>query len=703
MKKTAAILLSFLMLVSAFTAMSVSADETDLGSPAGFTAENALFVHAVLNSADTEAWQGWQSAHDEEFAQAKPNEKFFFLPTSASEESVDIYNGYSADVVVNNTTIEAGKTANVAYTPNDTYTVDVNGASYTLTFMKSKAEAAIYINNSNADGKGTELISYLNADKSLSSKATGAIVTPDGKIDNTTIKKIKGRGNTSWQKPKKGYNVTYDSKVSIAGMTKSKKYSMLPNYQDDSLSRNRFLYDLSDAVDMPYASDSRYIDFYSDGYYWGSYLMAEKVEVGSSSLVNDFEEEDYLDADGSVKSDFPYVCEVDASANDADDYYISLNNGVKVTIKAPELEPADVGYNEVKEYVRTKFNAFFDSTSSTTSDISAYADVDSVAKLYLINELGKNWDAGVSSLFFTYKQDADGNYKFFGSPVWDYDNSLGNATGVQNDLRNFGVNDYEEYTGWWCRYKDKASRNRASSNIMNRISQNNGVLTAAKKVWFEKFVPAIDHFSGRIRNAEIGKELYTADEYYSLVKDTADMNYASGWLLNTGSWIADHSSLSNVYYDDAAKTYNVYKDTDKYESTFEDMFNYARDWMISRAAWLSKEMSDVPVTTVTGVERPEPTEPATETEATTQATEAAESTVTEATETEATSAETEATETQATETQTADTQATEPATETEATATETQATASQATDSTQDTQATEITEPKTTEPTTTAP
>lgn len=44
-------------------------------------------------------------------------------------------------------------------------------------------------------------------------------------------------------------------------MDKCKKFSMLANYQDDSLSRNRFLYDLSDAVDMPYASDSRYVDF----------------------------------------------------------------------------------------------------------------------------------------------------------------------------------------------------------------------------------------------------------------------------------------------------------------------------------------------------------------------------------------------------------------------------------------------------------
>lgn len=47
------------------------------------------------------------------------------------------------------------------------------------------------MNNSNADGNGKELISYLNEDKSNYSSATGAIVDRNGKIDNTSIKKSR--------------------------------------------------------------------------------------------------------------------------------------------------------------------------------------------------------------------------------------------------------------------------------------------------------------------------------------------------------------------------------------------------------------------------------------------------------------------------------------------------------------------------------
>ena len=580
MKKMFLILLAMTLLLANIPVTFAAAE--DKGAPSDFASEQALYVHAVSDSADAEAWQAWQSVHDEDFEVAEPDTKYFFLPSSADKSTVDVYNGFDQAVTLNGVELAARSTAAVPYEPDVEYTVTAGDQSFTLTMMNSHAEAAVYINNPDADGGGTDLMTYLNDDKSLSASATGAIVTPDGKIDNTPIKKIKGRGNTSWAKPKKGYNITYDKKVGVAGMEKNKKYSILPNYQDDSLSRNRILYDLSDAVGLPYASDSRYVDFYVNGFYWGSYLMCEKIEPGS--LVTDVDEKGYLNEDGTVKEDFPFIAEVDASAGD-DDYWVSVS-GMKITIKAPEIDPGEPGYDEVKAYVRSKFSEFYNATSPT-GNLSDYADIDSVAKLYMINELGKNWDSGVSSTFFTYRQDENGVYKFYGSPVWDYDNTLGNAVGISNDLRSIGVTDYEEYTGWWCRYKGKTGKR--SSNIIARISQNDEIKAAVPSIWFEDFVPAIDHFTGARYSEEIDSELKTRDEYYSLIKDSAAMNYASGWLLNTGKWIADHSSLYKARYDAASRKMTVDTAQTAYAQTFEGMYSYATDWMVSRAAWLSEQ------------------------------------------------------------------------------------------------------------------
>ncbi len=589
MKKLTALFLAVLLTLSSASVFAAAENSSaPAGSPSGFTLSEALYAHAVSGSADGEAWQAWQSVHDEDFNEAKPDEKYFFLPTSAGENSVDIYNGFPAAVTVNGVSVAAGETKAVPYQASTAYSVAAGGKTYTLKFMKSHAEAAIYINNSDADGEGTDLMSYLNEDKENQAAATGAIVTPDGAIDNTAVKKIKGRGNTSWDKPKKGYNITYDKKVSVAGMDKNKKYSILPNYQDDSLARNRILFDLSDAVGMPYASDSRFVDFYVNGYYWGAYQMTEKVEAGS--LVTDVDEEDYLNADGTVKDDFSFIAEVDASAGYGD-YYVTCSGGVKVTIKAPEIEEGQSGYDEVKTYVQTKFNALLNrcrlAVKKSVNSIADYIDLESAAKLYLINELGKNWDSGVSSTFFTYKPDENGNYKFFGSPVWDYDNSLGNAVGVSRDLSNMGVSDYQQYTGWWCRYKGK---NDTTPNIINLLAMNKEIRKTAANVWFEDFVPALHHFAGKVNNPAVADEFFTSAQYLSLLGDSAAMNYQSGWLLNTGSWIAPHTSIRQADFDFFTGSYTTAASATRYSQNFTDMYRYACDWMTSRAAWLSNEM-----------------------------------------------------------------------------------------------------------------
>lgn len=591
LKKVTSIILALILALGALSVCSVSAAQN---TPVSFETYEALYAHAVTGSTDSEAWQAWQSEHDEDFTEVNSNVKYFFLPTSADSTRVDIYNAYKSPVNVNGVDIASGEVKTVNYEIGKSYSVDVSGKTYTLKLMKSNAEAAIYINNSDADGFGTELMQYLNADKSRSAKATGAIVDANGNVDNTAIKKIKGRGNTTWDKPKKAYNITYSDAVSIAGMKKGKKYSILANYQDDSLSRNRFLYDLADAVGMPYASDSRYVDFYANGFYWGSFQMTEKVEAGKSNLVSDVDDTAYLNDDGTVNSDFPFICEVDAGAKDGEDYYVESASGNKITIKAPELEEGDAGYEEVKAYVKEKFDAFYNSVKGKTSDPTDYADVESLAKIYLINELGKNWDSGVSSLFFVYKQDSSGKYKFYGSPVWDYDNSLGNAVGVNKELNDIGVSDYEEYSGWWCKFKGKSTKSKYINNVMNLISRNNKVYQKSVSVWFEDFVPVINDFASdsSTPKASSATEMYRAYDYYALLKDSAEMNYQSGWLLDTGSWIADHSSLTKAHYDLSTKTYTVDTKATAYKQDFTGMYNYCVDWMTSRAAWLSSEMAD---------------------------------------------------------------------------------------------------------------
>ena len=179
---------------------AANAVETDAlqNTAFSFEADKALYAHAVLNSEDTEAWLAWQAEHDEDFNEPESSVKYFFLPSSADNENVDIHNAYSEAVVVNGIVIPAGETKTVPYEVNVEYTVNAEGDTYTLEFMKSTAEAAVYVNNSDADGNGRELMDYLNENKSNSASATGAIANADGTLTDAPVKKIKGRGNTTW-------------------------------------------------------------------------------------------------------------------------------------------------------------------------------------------------------------------------------------------------------------------------------------------------------------------------------------------------------------------------------------------------------------------------------------------------------------------------------------------------------------------------
>ena len=584
-KKILSIILAAALLFS-LPVFFAQAEEETPAAPSFLSASGeGLYAHAAAESSDTEAWACWQSSEDEDGVVADSSVKYFFMPNSSDKNKAAIYNGFSTAVTVNGTAIEPAETKVVDYEAGTSYNVTVGSDTYRLTFKVSTAEAAIYANNMDADGKGTPLYDYIKGDKSVSASAKGAIVTSDGKIDNTAIKKIKGRGNTTWSKAKKPFNITYSSTVSIAGMDKGKKFSLLANYQDASLARNRILYDLSDAVGMPYASDSRFVDFYINGKYYGSYQCAQKIEVGKSDLINDISDTDYKAEGGALANEFSFCVEVDPSFSE-DDYHTS-SSGNELTIKSPELSSTDPLYEEVKTKIKNRFAALaskLGSSSATYESLSQTIDVDSFAKIFLINELGKNWDSGVSSFYMVYKQSPDGQWRFYASPVWDYDNSLGNCVGIERDLVNMGVSDYTEYSGWWCKFKGKRAKDPSSSNIMNKCANNSVITERAAKIWLGQFQPRIRTFASS--NTTSG-ELYSASAYYDLLVGTGDMNYTRGWRLNTGSWISDHSSLKKAEYKNGK--YTVAQTATNYAADFEGEYNYMIDWMTSRAAWLTNE------------------------------------------------------------------------------------------------------------------
>jgi len=566
-------------------AKDTKTDTIIVGTPPVTALEpNCLYAHAAVDNAkDSEAWVKWYKIDDV---------YWFFMPSSAKVfDAVELYSTFTDDSLLEETVIPANSVATYPAEQGKTYRFIIGDQDNfkNIRFMFSSAEAALWVNNTDSfDGYG-DFFTYLQADKANSVAASGAVSTPNGKIENTPVKKMKGRGNTSWNADKKGFNVTLQDTIKLAGMDKCKKFSLVSNFQDAAMARNRILFDLADEVGVPYSSDSRFIDLYTNGVYQGTYQMCQKIDVGKNTLISDFSDDDYLDKDtGGVKSDFCFVTEIDSSPA-ADDFHFTVNNGNNLTMKAPELADDDPNYNAVRNYIRNKFNTMYNSI--TSDNINDYIDVNSLAKVYLINELGKNWDSGASSFYFTYKPDENGVYKFFASPVWDYDNSLGNARGVSNELNRMGISDYELPSGWFSTKKNGYN----GPNFLAEAVKNSVVMDEVRRVWFEDFLPAIAKLN---TSGNSSGEIYSSDVYADILRDSAAMNYKIWELVTNSSWIGDHGSLTKysaayarndfgqvtgvtLRRDNSATRYDQY--------TFDGQFDYMIDWLNSRAAWISSQ------------------------------------------------------------------------------------------------------------------
>lgn len=535
--------------------------------------DNMLYAHAFSDSGvDTESWIKWMKKSNSSYC--------FYMPSSADRNEVEIYSTFDSDITIDNVTISPFIPTTVPYSTSKSSSVKIDGKTYSVKFMNSSSEAALFVNNDFS--KSDNLWDYLSADKSNSSSATSSIVDKDGTYETVGVKKIKGRGNTTWtNSSKKPFNINFDSVVTVGTMQSTKQYSLLANFQEPSLSRNRILYDLGDAVGLRYSSDSRFVDFYVDGVYKGQYQMCQKIEAGKKNLITGVADDSHLTDDNQLKDDFAFLIEVPT----AEDFYTWTESGIDVCIKGPDVEGYDNLYaEEVKAYVREKFDAMHTALTSNDENLNDYIDVDSLAICYLIQELGKNWDT--HSWYFVYEEDENGEFKFYASPVWDFDNSIGNAAGVASDLEKMNVTDYAEYSGWWCKYKNAGW----TGNFSYVCTQNSIVMERAKSIWFERFIPAINTFSS---NGVDDEEIFSADVYYDYLAESADMNYQLWTMTVENGWIANHTRLYMAEFDFETLTYNVNSSANVYnQNSFKGQYDYMADWLTSRAAWISNEWKD---------------------------------------------------------------------------------------------------------------
>ena len=433
----------------------------------------------------------------------------------------------------------------VASAVNGAYTVTLTDGelSQKITIRKASA-ASMFITSDDAANKGRE---YVDASKDNSATGKMLLVGADGSvIYDGSLTQLKARGNSTFTyAPKKSYQIKLDPKNDLLGNgEKVKTWVLLANYNDPTMLHDKFFKDLAADLGM-YSADCDWVDLYYDGEYRGTYLLSEKNSIGETGVdITDLESEyekvnegygdnaEVKTAENAYGQTYYYTNGLTDPENITGGYLLEVNGndrgvdeangfstvkGYEINVKSPEWA-SQTAMKYISEYYQEFENAVYakDADGNYTGYNEAtgkyyydYCDLDSLVKMYLIQELSASTDAFHASLYF-YK-DADG--KLCAGPVWDMDLSLGSAWDMKVAANNSFV--------------DRRYLAEALINIP-------GFQKAVKEYFVSQFKTTVEGYI----NTGIGA-------YADALQGSAEMNFTVWPYVN----IADPSSSKHIYSD----------------------------------------------------------------------------------------------------------------------------------------------------------
>lgn len=295
------------------------------------------------------------------------------------------------------------------------YTVvaeDGTKVNYTVTVTnKSSGIPSVYINTEG----GAPIL-----DKENYVEATIKI-DGDGKYDNFEGKtSIRGRGNSTWEMPKKPYKLKLDKEAPLFGMNSHREWAVLANYFDKTFLRNITAFEISRIAEMSWTPSSVSFELYLNEAYQGVYTMTEQVTVSKDRF--DIELVKPTDISGEALTG-GYFLELDFHFDEA--YKFKTERAkLPIMFKDPK-KPTAEQFNYVQSYYNLAEEVLYsENYRDSENGYRKYIDVESFINYYIVQELSKNVDGNMrGSCFMAIRR----NGKIEQPLVWDFDLAFGNA------------------------------------------------------------------------------------------------------------------------------------------------------------------------------------------------------------------------------------------------------------------------------------
>ena len=206
-------------------------------------------------------------------------------------------------------------------------------------------------------------------------------ISVDGKVLDAC--KIKAKGGNYDSSDKNSFNIKFDSKQEILGITKNKRWTLEANTADFACIRALLGYNIAGRVSGSWNPQAKEVVLIIDGTYIGFYLISEQPRV----------------CKGRVESGM-VMCIEDA-ADEGDDFFTSKLFNSVFTIKDPETGVDGAKLVRTREVMEKLEKAIADKKWSQVHDM---LDIESVAEWTVVNEVAKN-DKSFASDTYIYIDD----------------------------------------------------------------------------------------------------------------------------------------------------------------------------------------------------------------------------------------------------------------------------------------------------------
>ena len=415
---------------------------------------------------------------------------------------------------------------------------DENNICYTTTMQAKNFEAGVIYNSKKIatedlthSGLPVTIINTPN-NRNITSKETYlentliSIFESDVVDEFCEITNVKGRGNSTWDAPKKPYAIKFDKKKSLLELPEDKSWVLLANYYDNTLLRNSLaLYMGNEISVLDWTPHYYHIDLMLNGQYRGIYQLGEKVKI-AKKRVN--------------VGDNGVLMEIDVRASsESDSRYFSVPHIEQVVnIKDPEVEYDDETYNFAKDYVTLADEVLFsEDFMDPDNGWQQYIDINSFVDWYLINEIAKNGDARFfSSCYMNLKP--GGKLKM--GPLWDFDLGFGGYPSLFNNPRKDIINSTED---WYIK----------SVQWFDRLFQDPVFVAKVKErfnVFYSKKQEMLDYIDSQA--SILSKKVVKDNELWGTICDTssdyeivnteyvANVTALKEWISARLEWLNEH-------------------------------------------------------------------------------------------------------------------------------------------------------------------